>query len=247
MADTPAQLRQLGFYTADQIRVQHRLVVSVSGLEKQGKTHFALTAPDPIVLFNFDVGLEGMIQKFREEKKIWVLDLDVPKHHEPAEREWNRFLKIYDLMWERTDVRTIIIDTATELWELLRMARFGKLTQVKPHHYGPVNAEFRELIRRAFVGKATNKNLILLHKRRPQYIDDKRTKDYERAGFSGTGYLVQINLMAERDEDGDFTLYIEDCRQNPGLADTTLTGDILTQFPALACEALPDTDWEDWT
>ena len=63
-------------------------------------------------------------------------------------------------------VRTISVDTATELWELLRMARFGKLTQVMPYQYGPVNAEFRSLIRMAY---ASDKNLILLHKMRKVY------------------------------------------------------------------------------
>ena len=39
------------------------------------------------------------------------------------------------------DEGTVVMDTASEAHELSRLAAFGKLTQVMPHHYGPVNAE----------------------------------------------------------------------------------------------------------
>ena len=41
-----------------------RLVVRVGGLEKEGKTHFALTAPGPIGAIDMDRGMEGVVEKF---------------------------------------------------------------------------------------------------------------------------------------------------------------------------------------
>ncbi len=125
------------------------------------------------------------------------------------------------------------------------MARFGRLTQVIPYQYGPVNKEWRDLIREAY---KHDKNLILLHKMKPQYINDKRTGEYERAGFSDTGFLVQINAQVYRyapEDGGEFVLSVTDCRQNPDIAGEEFEGDLCC-FPFLAQMALPGVDPGMW-
>ena len=47
-----------------------RLIMNVIGKEKSGKTNFALSAPGPTLLFDFDYGLEGVVQKFASERGI---------------------------------------------------------------------------------------------------------------------------------------------------------------------------------
>lgn len=242
----PNTLKVAGFEIADDT-VQPRIVISVCGLEKQGKTHFALTAPGPIALFNLDIGTEGVVNKFvREGKQIAVYDMSMPDVNE-AEAVWEKFAKAYRGVLKDKWVRTIVWDTATEMWELLRLARFGKLTQVMPYHYGPVNAEYRKLLRAAY---DSNKNVILLHKMKAVYVNDKRTSDYERAGFSDTGFLVQVNAQVYRDvadeenTNPDFNLYIKDCRQNAELAGFELAGP-MCNFATMASFILPDTDMED--
>jgi len=192
-----------------------RIILSVEGAEKQGKTHFALTAPGPTILFSLDIGEEGVVQKFSD---VYVMPMGGSNH----EAEFSRFRSVYSEMLADKDVRTIVLDTATEVWELLRMARFGKLTQVMPYQYGPVNAEYRAMIREAY---ESDKNLILLHKVKAKYVNDKKTNEWERAGFADTGFLVQVNAMVYRDDDGgEFNIYIRDCRKNPDLAGETLSG-----------------------
>jgi hypothetical protein len=61
---TDAKLKSLGFSDAV-VETPYRLIASVSGKEKTGKTHFALTAPEPIIFFNIDVGTEGVVGKFQ--------------------------------------------------------------------------------------------------------------------------------------------------------------------------------------
>jgi hypothetical protein len=246
-------LSQLGFGEVNPIVVP-RLIVGIEGLEKQGKSHFALTAPGPTAYFSSDVGLEGVISKFAPNKSVYVMEMEVPDVKDKAELVWNKYLKAYQevLALPLSTIRSVVVDTATELWELLRMKEFGKLTQVMPHHYGPVNAKYRAMIRMAYDSK---KNLILLHKMKSKYINDKRTADYERAGFADTGFLVQVNAQVYRDppwvdEDGvqnpgDFNLYIRDCRQNPDMAGVTLTGD-MCNFPVLASLVLPEVDMGEW-
>ena len=241
--------------------VRPRLVISVKGLEKQGKTHFSLTAPAPIAYLNFDIGDEGVRQKFQTQKQIYIpvspyqirFDGKSPKDTQAkAEKEWERFYADY----QRTllHCRTVVVDTATEAWELLRLARFGRLTQIMPHHYVEVNEEYRDFIRDAYEHEA---NLILLHKMKAEWVNDasgkgQRTGRYERAGFSDTGFLVQANLWAYRlppheREAGDlgFRMLVEDCRQNAELSGLEMRNDEIT-FSYFAWRVYPDLDPSVW-
>lgn len=223
-----------------------RLIAAVSGLEKQGKTSFALSAPGPIIYFNFDFGLEGVISKYASDKDIYVKEYRFSRVLTPDKfiTLWSGFATDYYNAL-KSKARTIIIDTATEAWELLRLARFGKLTQVMPFHYGPVSAEYLTLIRE---GYSYDKNVLLLHKEKKQYVNDKFTGDYERAGFSNTGFLVQSNLEVYREGlDGDFFLKIDDCRQNSALGgmEFPLT-DEFSGFSFLCQLIFPDSNEEAW-
>lgn len=270
---TPASPSTVGTSFAKVAAARRRLIVAVDGLEKCGKSHFALTAPGPIAVLNFDIGLEGVADKFvLEGKHVMTANYDVPEGiantqamADAADRIWQQMVK--DYYWALKHVRTVVLDTATEVWELLRLARFGKLTQVMPHHYGPVNAEYRKLIRAAYDHDA---NLVLLHKLKPEYetkvVNNKevsnRTGRYVRAGMGDTGFLVQLNALAYRgDTDplytndsvklslspgGDFNLFIRDCRQNGTIGGTTIPQPLLT-FPQVAQMVLEDSTEEDWS
>lgn len=232
-----------------------RLIISVTGREKHGKTHFALTAPGPIAYFDLDIGTEGVVEKFvGNGKQVYHKDYDYhilkdirskgPVDPTPYVEMWEQmkadFVEILG-----SKVRSVIFDTATEIWELLRMSRFGKLTQVMPHQYGPVNAEYRGLLRLAYM---SNKNLILLHKMKAEYVNDKRTGAYERAGFSDTGFMVQVNVRAWRRLNDDqqlvFGLTVDDCRQNAEMAGMELESP-MCDFPTLA-SMVTNTDQDEW-
>ena len=240
-------MKKLGFQNAADRELCPRIIVSMSALEKQGKTHFALTAPGPIAFFSTDIGEEGVVDKFAKDKEIQIMEVarigeDAAEH---APEEWERFEKAYSHCLRDKKVRTIVLDTATEIWELLRIARFGRLTQVMPYQYGPVNAEYRNVIREAY---KWDKNVILLHKMKAQYINDKRTGEYDRAGFSDTGFLVQVNARAYRygsEDGGAFAFMVEDCRQEPDLQDMEFEGE-MANFPTLAAMVLPSVDPKEW-
>lgn len=246
-----------GFSRANS-KVAKRLIMAVDGPEKSGKSNIALSAPEPIAVINTDIGLDGVVQKWQEDKEIWVMDVDInlqdlktltPKDAAAeADKAWKRVLKAYrDTLGQ---ARTIVADNATELWEILRMARFGKLDQVKPHHYGPVNAEYRDFIRTAY--DQTKTNLILLHKIKDEYVNDNRTGKRIRSGFADTGFLVQCNVSMWRDMTKEapafpdnFHMTVTDCRQNMEIAGLDFSGSDIN-FPALAVQVFPDTKEEFW-
>ena len=251
-----------------------RLIESVEGPEKTGKSHHAFTAPAPIVYFDTDYGSEGVVEKFAGDKDIYDYEVKTAKdilikHKDTkgqgpqvdATEEFDRFKDAYyDSLNDKT-IRTVVWDTATEVWELLRLAFFGKLAQVPPMKYGPANEEYRRLVRAAF---DTDKNLILLHRVKDEYVGDTNTGSMRtgkklRAGFNDTGFLVQLNVVtyfdSPKSEDGDpeegFGLYVRDCRQNMGIAGMRLQGKIegigsMCSFPYLATSVFPDTELGDW-
>ena len=242
-----------------------RLICSIDGLEKQGKDHFALTAPGPICVISTDVGLDGVVQKFQDLKEIYIAEYRValgPKGGRKQTLEdmqevaaacskiWAGILRDYQDALD-SGARTVIVDTATEVWEILRMARFGKLTQVMPHHYGPVNAEFDGFIKDAYEREGVN--LILLHKLTEEWKNDSAGKGsptgtFRRSGFKGVAFAVQVNAVVYRDAEEEkipdaFHVTIQDCRHNPSLNGIDLSGAECT-FPYLAALVLDGTPEE---
>jgi hypothetical protein len=207
------------FQLSQDVKRKRRIVVAIDGRERQGKTHFCLTAPGPIVYLDFDMGGEGVVEKAQAKGKTIIRT--APFVARPPETtsedvqelsviEWERFKKSYDAFLtkpalmvgkEKVKARTIIIDTGTEMYELLRLAWFGKLVQVPTFKYRETNAVMRDIVRSAL---ESDVNVILTHKMKAEWKkgagDEKQSKSgaYERAGFEEMGHLVQANLFAYR-------------------------------------------------
>lgn len=224
--------------------VYHRLIVNAEGEEKSGKNHFGFSAPGPIYEHSFDIGNEGVVQKFQSDKKIYIAEYELATQPgeadaravaESADKLWQQYLSNYRDGLASCGNGTTLVDTGTETWELLRLARFGKLTQVMPHHYGPVNKEMQEMIREGFGHKC---NVVFLHKQKDEwenYVDGtgkekgRKTGRKTRVGFNDLPFLVQVNVHCERvDQQGggsDFQITVEDCRQNPDLNGVVMPND----------------------
>lgn len=230
-----------------------RLILSVDGMEKQGKTHFALTAPGPTAVLNIDVGLEGVVGKFQDAgKDILVCNIEVPDQLGKREQvktdatvAINRFDEAFTRALESPDIRTVIVDTGTELWELYQLAEFGKISQNNKYAYGPVNVGFTEILRRGF---AYDKNVIFTHKMKKEYQGENWNGGYERAGFKNVGFIVQATIQAYRDKANVFHVRVVESRHNPDLNGQDFTqGDIGADFPTLAMLMVEGTELEDWS
>jgi hypothetical protein len=270
-----------GHYAGDDVGIERRIIANIEGLEKTGKDTIALTGPDPIVLFNLDRGCDGPLQRARKKgKKIIVAGIDrgpgkLPAYYftkpklapgksaqemsyiqataEAARKVWRQFKDDY-LEALDSKVRTLVIDTGTAAWELIRFARFGKLKQILPLNYSEVNQEFQSLIQRAY---DFDKNVIWLHRIKPEWADtfDKKgnkvsvkTGRFERSGYRDMGFEVQTNVRLEKwtDKKGrvHFKAQILDCRLNQGLDGLELE-DEMCSFPFLAATVF-ENDPDEW-
>jgi len=228
------QLKAMGF-SDDYVETPRRLVISVEGREKTGKSHFGLTAPGPIVYLNVDIGTEGVVGKFQDKgKQVYLYDIRIPR--EANANVWQalwtdfkyRVRKVYEL-----NAGSVIWDTASEMYELARLAHFGRLTEVKPSDYAVVNNEWRDVLRIAYDSMM---NTIFVHKTKAVWrvvptsggrSSLTKTNEFEMSGYSDMGYLVQVNLVMYRedtDNGPEFSAYIKDCRQNPYVAGQVLRG-----------------------
>ena len=243
------------------LNAKRRLIMCTEGQEKMGKTNFGLTMPGPIAVFDMDRGLEDVVDKFLEEKSIQIVDyrkmmIEVATDILPSmfKLRWDKFNKDYlNALEAPLDVvRSILIDTGTELWEYARLGVLGKLTQVPPLFYPTVNAQFRKIVDLAL---DSEKNLTITHKMKKEYKnsggDDKGqwTGKYERTGFGEIGNLAQVILRhGQRCEDGvwgDFFVEVVECRKNPKIKGEEYEGEMCS-FPFVAYEASPGTDIEEW-
>lgn len=234
------------------------LLFSVEGRPKCGKTEFGLSLPDPLFILNLNLSLVGVIEKhIKEGKEIYVQEIQIPLSKSlpgssfselsgAAADQWRRAISSLVEAIKEPSIKGLFIDTGSELWELLRIARLGKLAAVLPIQYAAVNAEFRQLLQ---VLLTSGKFVGLSHKRKPEYVNDQRTNRFERAGFGDIGFDVQVELLAERDltlvGDDQYSMTFMDCRANPTLNGTVVRGKDCN-FTNIARMIYPSTTAEDW-
>ena len=175
-----------------------RTIISIEGLDKTGKSHLALTAPEPIVYIDLDVGTEGVIEPIMAEKQVLLYQVDQPSKLGSASELINRFASIWkDIQSKASQALqleggTLVIDTFGEAYEICRLAHFGKLAQVPSHQYGVAYADLREICRVAYRSKM---NLILLH----QLGNEFNTGELKYQGWKGVPGEVQTTIRTHRE------------------------------------------------
>ena len=232
--------------------------MSVDGLPKCGKSEFGLSMPNPLFVLDLNQGLTGIIEKHvKAGRNIYAQNIQIPYSKElpggaftilstAAAEQWRKGILLLQESLREPEIKSIFIDTGSELWDLLRIARLGKLAQILPVQYAAVNAEFRQLLQ---VLLCCGKNVVLSHKVKPEYVNDQKTNRFERAGFGDVGFDVQVDLRADRDLKADganqYTLTFGDCRANNKLKGTILRG-AECNFIEVVTKIYPETTPEDW-
>lgn len=230
----------------------------VYGETGTGRTSLALTAPGPIGMVHTAEKLEGVIQKFAKEKAVKLVNFGGVFRGSPqqiadqAGPVWN---KMYSAWCEAMDrwARTVIMDTDTEGWEILRLARFGQLNPKgrTDSLYGPVNAEWRSLFKR--FRDQDRCNVVAIGQAKDEYIDkmvnghltSTRTGRTIRAGQKEIPYMADVIVRTAKDSvTGTFTATIEKGWWNAHTEGMTLEGDDI-RFPYIM-SLITETPEEEW-
>lgn len=236
-------------------------IMTVYGDTGSGRTTLALTAPGPIALIHAAEKIDGIVQKFSRDKKIRVHNFgavfrggDESEIAAQAMEVWRKFESAYydAYGW----ARTIVIDTHTELWELIRIAYFGDLkpsTGRVDANYGPVNARWRSLLKHYRQQEGTN--LILLGQTKDEYKSKKtatgkdgmgeRTGNTIHAGqkevLIGSDVVVRTRINVK---EGEFSSVIEKPWMNGPMLGFECDAE-MSNFPVIM-GLITDTDAEEW-
>lgn len=267
-------LAEAGFLDPVQTTVPRVSVCTTAG-EKLGKTHWALTAPGPIAVISTDTGTREIVERFIREwgKKIKLCQLTAATALVEAKRgdagmaEWLRVEEAIYAVVEDKSIRTLVVDTATEVWELCRLAYFGKLAQVKPHHYAAPNNRFRVLLKYCYDTRL-DLNAVWIHKHKKEYKASGKNEDsnwtgkYERSGMADVPFLTDVVAehfkRVERDEENlshlFFGLRVLDSRLKPEYvvgteleSEAGMAGGIdQCNFATLAQTVWPETTLDYW-
>jgi hypothetical protein len=254
MAKQPTPDTSWGDFKTVNDSVPYRLIWRSYGPEKTGKNHFGLTGPGPIAIQSFDIGLEGVVEKFKVKgKDIRRTSYEFDKNdcsQDAAIDIRDRFIADFEIAL--TKARTIQWDTETELWEVFRFAEFGVMSDA-PKNYVALNAKYRDLIQQAY---AANVNLQLIQKvkekwgtiqkvnREGRLVDSPYpTGEMEPTGFKEAGYIVQANIRHSWDKEQGFGIHVLNCRQNMGIAGESYYNITLPELGQLVFDDSDESDW----
>lgn len=235
--------------------------ISIFGPEGSGKTRFAATAPGPIGLLPLDKKSKRTFETISKELGVQVLS---PKEDFISAKDAIKLAQTEDAAWvkqyytdiynnilakgvalaEHPQIKTIVIDTATQLWDWLLFAHFGRKNQIETFMRGAVNQDMIDLI-----NALKSKNLILIHRASEEWKDtgevDKQGKKkqapsgkFKAEGFSKVGYystvtLELINKKKATTPDEKFQCKIITCQTNSllegqDMAEYSLVGEEIT-------------------
>lgn len=249
-----------GWEAAPTERQRKVVFMDIYGDTNTGRTTFALTAPGPIGVAHTAEKVDGIIEPFAKKKEVRWINFGGSFVGNPQEVATKAALR-WDKMssaWKAAIgdwARTLIMDTAYEGWEMIRLARFGEL---KPkgridNLYGPVNAEWRGLFKPFKDQNYTN--IITIHQAKEEYVDklnkangqvtSHRTGRLVHAGMKEMRYMADVVIRMERRPDYTVVAIIEKGWFNPDVIGLELEGDQAT-FPVVM-SMITGEDESEWS
>jgi hypothetical protein len=231
---------------ASTVNTNRRIIMAVCAMEKCGKTTFGLSAPGPTGYFNFDRKVESAVLEMLGigESDLYIREIRVngTDPQDKHQAEWEEVHAAFLWMLSSDNIRTIVVDTESEMWELARMAAFGKLTQVMPYQYTMLNSMYKNMLDQC---DKHNKNVIFLRKMKKQYKNDVWSGRYEPSGFAKLKDIVQVNAEMYIDDDDGFTFEVINNAFQAQMNHQTFSGDMCTfkWVASLLTNTTPD-EWE---
>lgn len=243
------------YVKADQ-PVKQRIIWAGFGEPGSGKTTFGLTAPGPIIIQSFDKGLEGVVEKYQDEKDIYVAEYDW-NPAEGAERGQDeacdlRDKFIADFEHAITVARTVIWDKETDIFRLFKYAEFGFSEKGAPQDWDALKNRIRRLLN---MPKALDINFGVIQGMKNEWVSKANNKtgnmgitqsgNRVRSGMDDVEALVHINIEHVFTPSGGFEMNIGKAR-GPGGSDVqgrSLPGLTFAEFAVLCFPGTDETDW----
>lgn len=211
--------------------------VSISGEPKSGKSHLALTFPKPLSILSLDLGAKALLSKPPfDGQDITLREMPMPLFDSLDATSlgfaqfWQEVKKQIYADIDSCKFQTIVIDTATALWEVIRYGfneEEGKAIGAsgKARNYGEPNARMYGIYTRAQVGGV---NLVLIQYTKDKWENDQNTGRRVMDGWNRTEGIVDVNLVNRKEPNpkgggSQFKTLIKDNRYDHTTEGTELT------------------------
>ena len=170
-----------------------RVTVSGWGEPKKGKSHFALTFPEPIQAIEIgETGIEDLLPTFKG-KQITHTPLIMPVLS-PEVGDHQKLLTAFEKVLLATvkqdsGYRTLVIDSASRLWRSVRLVMTAKSLEESVRRKGSqadyelANDYFEQIIQ--LVRTKPDLNLVLLHRHRDVWRTQTDENGRDRSGATG--------------------------------------------------------------
>ena len=219
-----------------------------AALQKRGKTTWGFTMPKPLLYLQLDANYEHALAKARKEygkdairHLRYVVDPRGDMRANAA-ATWERFVK--DFAYGIRNFRSMLVDTASELMDVRKVAEWGRVTQIPQIYYGSIYADFRWFVKDALDSDC---NVNFVHRLKDEWQNGDRTGKYVMEGWRGVQFDAQCYVEHERDTEGNFVTTIIEAAQDAMLMGMTLSSEEdENDFPTFATRVFPDTDKDDW-
>jgi len=204
------------------------MVVSLWGDRGVGKTHLALTFPDPVYFFNLDYGLDALLPKF-PDRDIRKADFPLSVTLDPGfyRHVLLDFAKALGEAIDQAGPGTIVFDQASQLWDIVQCVKLADAIEerktearkkgkdpdaVRPmgFDYADANVFMGACLRRVYTSPQTN--AVFINGAKPSYSSKgEPTGGLEFRGFNQTPAIADVQLQVY-ESNKQTSVLIEKCR-----------------------------------
>jgi hypothetical protein len=245
--------------------IKPRLIICSQGDRKTGKSHLGFLAPQPVGFLNIDRGLDVVhdialrlgidYQDYLRANKFSSTETeaytDLANSKEPLSiicakmtPELNRLRSVY--LTSLKENRTTVVDGFYQMYEIARLSYLGRLLQVMPRDYGPVNNEMRYWFEKA---RESDNNVIFTNRVADRWVDNKNTGEQEMKGWRDTAYeadmLVEHTCDKTKKGADAFKVSILTCRMNTAANGLWWSGEDV-DFASIGMAVFPHSKEGDW-
>jgi len=207
---------EIEFKLLSEAEKKRGLKIGIYGNFATGKTHFALTAPEPIYVIDTEMGASPLAYQFTG-KYIKVLDVA----EKDGSKSFRKFEKAIDLIEKQEKIGTIVIDSVSDLWDYCQEYAKVNIFKIKPQDrlaqqwdWGIINKLYLSLILRLI---KLDCNLIVTAREQEIYAGAGQPTNMVKPKWQkNTGFWVDFVIynVKKADKSGNviFSSFVEKSR-----------------------------------
>jgi len=221
-------VNKIQFTSLGEAKDKRGLKIGIYGDYATGKTHFGLTAPEPIYIIDTEMGSAPLAHLF-EGKDVKVLDVA----EKDGTKSYQKIVEAVEYISQQEDVGTVILDSITDLWEFSQEFAKVNIFKIKPEQrlaqqwdWGVINKCYMKVLLKLLRLEC---NLIVTARESEIYAGaGQPTNQVKPKWQKTTGHWVDLVLHNTKkiDKLGKtiFTTTVEKCRQSGEIMGKSFVG-----------------------